>query len=173
MGVDVRIASVEDVDIVVGLLSDAARWMGDIGIDQWPNPFPREIVVRSIEGRHTCLARTDDQVVGSVALYDEDPNFWGARPPDALYVHRLVVSLESRGSGLGAQLLDWAEGEAAVRGRGWLRLDAGANNEALRTYYERLGFRHVDDVEVNVPAAGRDGGPWQGSLYERAVGTTG
>lgn len=172
MGLDVRLASIEDVDMVVGLLSDAARWMGEVGMDQWPDPFPRAIVVASIEGRQTYLARTGDQVVGSIALYDEDPDFWGVRPPDALYVHRLVVSIESRGGGLGAQLLDWAHDQAGVRDRGWLRLDTGANNTALRAYYERLGFRHVEDITVTLPGAGRDEGPWHGSLYERAVAAT-
>jgi hypothetical protein len=41
------------------------------------------------------------------------------------------------------------------------------DNTALRAFDERLGFRHVDDVEVTVPGAGTASGPWRASLYQR------
>ncbi|MGI5227013.1 hypothetical protein [Actinoallomurus sp. CA-142502] len=68
---------------------------------------------------------------------------------------------------MGARLLDWAGELVAGHGRRWLRLDCGADNTALRAFYERLGFRHVDDVEVTVPGAGTASGPWHASLYQR------
>jgi protein-tyrosine phosphatase len=163
-----RIAELRDVDLVVRLLSAASRWMADAGIDQWPHPFPRDIVAASIERGETHLASEGPELVGSVALLDQDPTWWGPRPPDAVYVHRLVVSSEARGRGIGDQLLDWAQDQATASGRRWLRLDCGAKNVALRRYYERRGFAHVDDVVVNVAGAGSDGEPWHGCLYQRA-----
>jgi ribosomal protein S18 acetylase RimI-like enzyme len=169
---ELRRASVSDVDVVVDLLSDAARWMLDGGIRQWPDPFPREIVEGSIERRETYLAFASGQVVGSIALYEEDPNWWGDHPPDALYVHRLVVSLNARSQNIGVELLDWAQRQVAAAGRTWLRLDCGTDNLRMREYYERLGFGHVEDVVVSLLGAGSDRGAWRGSLYERAVSIT-
>jgi len=166
---ELRRASIRDGDVVVDLLSVAARWMLDAGIRQWPDPFPHEIVEGSIERRETYLAFARGQVVGSTALYEEDPNWWGDRPPDALYVHRLVVSLEARGQNIGVQLLDWAQRQAATAGRTWLRLDCGTDNLRMRKYYEGLGFSHVEDVVVSLLGAGGDRGAWRGSLYERAA----
>jgi protein-tyrosine phosphatase len=169
---ELRRASISDVDVVVELLSGAARWMLDAGIRQWPDPFPREIIEGSIDRRETFLAFARGQVVGSIALYEEDPNWWGDRPPDALYVHRLVVSLDARGQQIGAQLLDWAVSRVAAAGRAWLRLDCGTDNLRMRKYYEDLGFSHVEDVVVSLLGAGSDRGTWRGSLYERAASTT-
>jgi ribosomal protein S18 acetylase RimI-like enzyme len=169
---ELRQASISDVDVVVELLSAAARWMLDAGIRQWPDPFPREIVEASIERRETYLAFTRGQMVGSIALYEEDPNWWGDRPPDALYVHRLVVALAARGQNIGVQLLDWAQRQVAAAGRAWLRLDCGTENLRMRKYYEDLGFSHVQDVVVSLLGAGSDRGAWRGSLYERAISTT-
>jgi ribosomal protein S18 acetylase RimI-like enzyme len=173
--VDLRLrrASIGDVDVVVDLLSGAARWLLDAGIRQWPDPFPREIVEGSIDRNETYVALARGEVVGSIALNEADPNWWGDRPPDALYVHRLVVSLDARGQDIGSQLLDWAQSRVAATGRAWLRLDCGTDNLQMRKYYEGLGFRHAEDVVVSLLGAGGDGGEWRGSLYERAVLATG
>jgi hypothetical protein len=40
--------------------------------------------------------------------------------------------------------------------RRWLRLDCDQSNQALRSYYERLGFAHVRDVE-GLPRTTRPG----------------
>jgi aminoglycoside phosphotransferase (APT) family kinase protein/GNAT superfamily N-acetyltransferase len=163
------LARAEDVDTVVGLLSDAARWMDEHGIDQWPSPFPEAVVARTVERGETYLAFVGDRGVGSIAVSDDDPNVWGPQPPDALYVHRLVVARAATGRAIGARLLDWATEQAVERGRAWLRLDCGAENGRLRGYYERLGFRHVGDTTLDLPAAGSGPGTWRGSLYQRPV----
>lgn len=41
-----------------------------------------------------------------------------------------------------------ADETVRAQGREWLRLDCVSGNAALRAYYERAGFRHVDDVPV-------------------------
>lgn len=160
-------ATPQDTPVVHALLNDAAAWLAARRIDQWPYPFP-EYLVREFIGRNsTYLARYGNDPVGTLAVYWEDPTFWGAQPADAGYVHALAVDSRARGHGLGAQLLDWAARLAATRDRTWLRLDCGADNTPLRRYYERLGFQHVSDIVVAVARAGSATGPWGGSLYQR------
>ena len=132
-------------------------------------PVPGRIVRASIERQDTYLAWSDGSAIGSLAVYWADPTFWGHQPPDAGYVHRLVVTREAGGRGHGARLLDWAADRVRARGRHWLRLDCAAGNTTLRAFYERLGFRHVGDVEVTVPGAGTGPGSWWASRYQRPV----
>ncbi|WP_329257375.1 GNAT family N-acetyltransferase [Actinoallomurus sp. NBC_01490] len=160
-------ATEAETPLVNALLSEAAGWLAARGVDQWPHPFPEDIVRASVLRRDTYLAWRDGDPVGTLAVYWADARFWGDRPPDAGYVHRLAVARAARGDGLGARLLDWAGELVAARGRRWLRLDCGAGNTALRAFYEHLGFQHVDDVEVTVPGAGTAPGPWTASLYQR------
>jgi GNAT superfamily N-acetyltransferase len=130
-----------DLDEIVGILSEAARWLLGRGIRQWPDPFPRDRVARVLERGEFYLARVDGEAVGTVALLWQDAAFWGERPPDAGYVHALAVRRAHAGDGLGAKLLDWAEQQAAGAEREYLRLDCPAENVELRGYYEARAAR--------------------------------
>jgi ribosomal protein S18 acetylase RimI-like enzyme len=166
--VTVTRATPQQVPLVHALLTEAAGWLQAHGIDQWPCPFPEHIVRASVDRQDTYLAWQANDLIGTLAIYWEDVTFWGHRPPDAGYVHRLAVAGRARGQGFGARLLDWGATQAAAHHRKWLRLDCGTANTSLRTFYQRLGFQHVGDIEVNVPGAGSTNGPWRASLYQRA-----
>jgi GNAT superfamily N-acetyltransferase len=90
----------------------------------------------------------------------DDPAYWGARPPDAFYVHKLAVRRDRAGRGIGAAVVEWANAEAAEAGREFLRLDCLGDNPRIRDYYEDLGFQHRGDLVAD----GR-----KLSLYERSV----
>lgn len=155
--------------VVTDLLTEAVDWLSERGVDQWPSPYPERIVQASIDRGDTYVASVAGDPVATLSIYWEDPVFWGARPPDAGYLHRLVVARRAAGQGVGARLIDWAGAHIATQGRRYLRLDCGAQNTSIRAYYERLSFQHTGDVEVTIEGAGSTEGPWGASLYERAV----
>jgi hypothetical protein len=104
------------------------------------------------------------QIVGTTTIDDyADPEFW--RPEDhldsALYLHRMIVALSARGSGLDLLMLNLADRLAARSGRSLLRLDAWRTNTALHAYYASVGFKHVRTVDL--PHRG------SGTLLERPV----
>ena len=153
-------AGIEDLDEVVAILSEAARWLLARGIVQWPDPFPPELIAPGVERDEVYLAQIDGKPAATVTLQWEDPAFCGERPPDAGYVHRLAVRREYAGRGLGSVLLDWAEGEVRAEGRSFVRLDCMRDNPVVRGYYEALGFERRGE---------RDMGSWAAALYERRV----
>ena len=149
-------ASPEELDEVVAVLSEAARWLRGRGIEQWPDPYPADWVAPSIERGETYLAREGDAVAGTITLRWEDPAFWGEQPPVAGYVHGIAVRREFVGAG--PQLLEWADEQVGATGRELVRLDCRSDNARLRRYYEELGFAHRGNATV----AG-----FETSLYER------
>jgi ribosomal protein S18 acetylase RimI-like enzyme len=149
-------ASVEELDEVVALLSEASAWLRARGIEHWPDPYPADWVEPSIRRGETCLARRDGDVVGTITLRWDDPAFWGDQPPVAGYVHGIVVRREF--AGLGPQLLDWADEQVHSAGRELLRLDCRTDNTKLRRYYEGHGFVHRGDTTVS---------DFRTSIYER------
>jgi ribosomal protein S18 acetylase RimI-like enzyme len=161
---EVRRAGPEDVGKIVDILSEAARWLSARGIDQWPDPFPRERVAALVRRGDFHLARLNGEAVGTLALLWSDATFWGARPEDAGYVHALAVRRTWAGRGLGSQLLAWAGEQVAAAGREYLRLDCRAENRALRRYYERHGFEPRGEVAVD---------EFTSALYERRCGRPG
>lgn len=142
----VRRAGPGEVEIVVAVLAEAAGWLRERGIEQWPDRFPADWVMPAIDRSETWLAEVDGQVFGTLVVQWDDPIFWAGYPRDAGYLHRLAVRRAGRGQG--GALLRWAEQHAADHGKAFLRLDCVAGNAALRGYYERGGYVHVGDVRV-------------------------
>jgi ribosomal protein S18 acetylase RimI-like enzyme len=158
--VNVRRCQAGDVAVVAGLLDEATVWVGARGYEHWPLPFPRDQIAGAIDRGEVYLAELDGDAVATVTLLWDDPTYWGERPPDAAYVHKLAVSRACAGQRIGDAIVEWADGTAAAQGRSFLRLDCLRDNPGIRAYYERLGFEHRGDLVV----ADRDM-----SIYERAV----
>jgi ribosomal protein S18 acetylase RimI-like enzyme len=146
---EVRRAEPEELETVVGILSECARWLLGRGIRQWPDPFPAGRVAELVEQGAFHLARLDGEDVATFALLWGDPAFWGERPPDAGYVHAVAVRRAYAGRGIGRSLIDWASEQAAGAGREYLRLDCLSDNAALQAYYEGLGFAPRGEVEID------------------------
>lgn len=127
------------MDTIGDILDEAAAWLRERGVDQWPPAFPRGPIAGGVRRGEWFLATRAGRPVATCWLTEDDPIMWGERPPDALYLHRLAVRREAAGAG--RLLLAWAEAAVLARGRRLLRLDCVAANHALCAYYERAGYR--------------------------------
>jgi len=160
--VNIRAADGDEVELVAGLIDDATEWVGRLGFEQWPLPFPRKEIAAAIGRGEVYVAEVDGEAVATVTLLAEDPAYWGERSPDALYVHKLAVRRDRAGRGIGAALVDWAGGCATDLGRDFLRLDCLCSDPGIRRYYEGLGFEHRSDLDDHVRGL-------RLSLYERPL----
>jgi ribosomal protein S18 acetylase RimI-like enzyme len=149
--VNVRPARRDDVELVAAMLDETG---------EWPRPFPRDELAERLDGEELFVVDVEAVPAATFTLLWDDPSFWGERPPDAAYLHKLVVRPAFRGRGLGARIVEWAERRAAEAGRAYLRLDCKRSNGGIRSYYERLGFEHRGDVDHPRFAA---------ALYERPI----
>jgi GNAT superfamily N-acetyltransferase len=165
----VRRAGPADAAAVIAVLDAArSRSVAD-GYDMWPRGFTAERLEPALGAGRTFLAvDPGGSAVGTITVEREDP-LWAdlADGVVAGYVHRVAV--RERGTGLGAALLDWADGHVVGFGGDRLRLDCIAWDPPLRRYYERAGFVYVDDVALpplpGVPPP--SSGPVALSRYER------
>jgi protein-tyrosine phosphatase len=148
---DVRLAGEEDLSAVLAILTDASGWERSHGIeDPWPFPFPADRVAPGLSRREVFLAYSESEApIATVSLSWEDPRFWGERPPDAGYVHRLAVRPDHLGRGIGRTLLEWASERIHDSGRQFLRLDCLARNDRLCRYYRDAGFEARGTVVVD------------------------
>jgi len=162
---EVREARTGDLDAVLSILEDVARWMVHQRIEGWtPGSFSRRRIAEIIGRGEMYLASLAGQAVGTFALQRSDEETWGRVPNDAGYVHGLAIRRDFAGGGLGRELLGWAENRVSRSGREYLRLDCTAKNDVLNAYYRMAGFDYrgravVRELEV--------------SLYEKRVGVSG
>jgi GNAT superfamily N-acetyltransferase len=166
--VTIRPAEAEDIDAVLDVLSEAARWVKSLGIDQWPERFPRRLVRDALDRAEVFVANGGGDVVGTLMLQWRDPLFWGDRD-DAGFVHRLAIRRSH--AGVGRSLLEWAEQRAVEQGRAFLCVDCMTENLSLRRYYESLGFVEVGEIEgtTSHPHGATTQLTWRATLYERPV----
>ncbi len=160
-----RRATPNDLTAVVGLLTEAAEWAKQRGVERWwPVPFPSDGVRRGIDQQEVVLVEIDGEPVATLTLRRDDPIMWGDQPPVAGYVHRLAVRRDHAGRQLGRTALAWAGDEVRRWGRSKLRLDCLATNPGLVRYYRAQGFREVARVAGNVPGEDRPSILWERDL---------
>jgi GNAT superfamily N-acetyltransferase len=146
--VEISLAIPADLDDVLDILNEAARWLWSRGINQWPTDgFPRDLIAGDISRGEVYIARHDRRAIGTLTLQWSDELFWPSATEAAGYIHRIAVRRDARG--LGAELLKFAERATAATGRKLLRLDCFSGNGALCNYYERAGFVRRADIEID------------------------
>lgn len=162
----VRPAVLADAEDVLALLNGAAAWLRERGIEQWhPGQWRADSIAGAIARGETYVMHAQDRAIATISLEWTDELMWPGAAEDAGYVHRLAVARTDHGKDIGRILLTWAEWTIAKRPRRFARLDCACDNAALRRYYERAGYRHVDDRIVR----GRRGDEYCGSRYEKKV----
>ncbi len=157
-------AQPEELNLVMDILEDAARWLDSRGIKQWPFPLPESewrAMARHISTGEVYLARRPDgRAVGTLRFKWSDPKLWHDESGVAGYVHDFAIHDTVRGCGIGAAMLEWAKAHVHARGKEFLRLDCLADNAALNRYYLNVGLQYRGRVQD---------GNYAASLFEVAV----
>jgi GNAT superfamily N-acetyltransferase len=168
--IEFRVARPDQTDNVLSVLNEAAAWLQERGITQWPARFERSWIDEAVCRGETWLVEVDGTVCATVTVDWSDP-VWNDTDGSAAYIHRMAVRRQR--PGLGAIILAWVADFARQHGRDTLRLDCVASNGPLRAYYERAGFVYRGDVAVGgAPGQRLDRGPttWV-SRYEMSLGS--
>jgi GNAT superfamily N-acetyltransferase len=150
-----------DLDKVVGLVREAADWLGSKGIDQWQKLWPdpaghRERILNDLFKGKIWLVRDGETTAATITIDTDEPLDPEDRPvwpadesqPPVLYVRRVIVSRCYARLGLGAALLDWAA-DVAKRDHGaeLIRIDVRTTNVKLHAYYEGQRFTRCPDPQ--------------------------
>ena len=74
--VEISVAVPADVDDVLDVLNEAARWLSSRGINQWPiDGFPRALIAGGVSRGEVYLARRERRAVGTFTLKWSDELF--------------------------------------------------------------------------------------------------
>ncbi|MBF6049952.1 GNAT family N-acetyltransferase [Streptomyces sp. NRRL B-1677] len=177
-GLTFRRAGEHDLTELTRLRDDAARWQIGRGIDQWkPGELGEDHFRARLADGEVWIATRDPgpggpgvgsggPVAGAWELWWDDPAAWGAQPPVAGYVHRLMTDRRTAAPGTGRHLLAEAERRIAAAGRTLCRLDCLSSNARLRDYYEAAGYTVVGEQRAK---DGGLGGTYTVTLLEKSL----
>jgi GNAT superfamily N-acetyltransferase len=161
-----RKARPDEMDMVLLLLKEAALWLREKKIDYWqqwldPPPNFTEWIERGFDNDEFFIAEQDGNPAGCFRLQRQDPQLWGQQEDNAGYIHSFTVKRELAGQGNGYKLLKLIEAYCRDNGKTLLRLDCGTDIPGIRKYYEKYGFKWVNDTVYS-------GFPT--TLYEKQIG---
>ncbi len=149
-----RVARTTDIEQIMRLFEDARDWHARMHVARWP-VFELDRVVDDLNGARLFVLADIIRVLGTVTVMEEDPLIWNDRAP-ALYIHRLAVARDLKGADLGRLIVEHVDALALARGKAYLRLDCWADNDGLKSYYERIGFTNLGNrhtgQEPSLPA---------------------
>ena len=143
-------ARLEDVELLIEMREEAARWLAEKGSEQWPvGLFPRltHYITERVTAGEEYLVCDRGAPIGTLRLQASDEEMWPEAENDAFYVHGLVVRRAYAGRRIGLWMLRWAEDRAAAAAKLFLRLDCVAHNPRLVRYYEEAGFLGRGQIE--------------------------
>ena len=151
----IRKTTVGDIDAVMSIIEEARRTIAALGIDQWQNGSPnRAMIEEDISLGRGRAVTLNGEIVGTFALiFDGEPTYkiieqgaWSF--PDRtdtgewsyLAIHRVAISVASRGTGVSTAIIRYAEDTARAYGRSSLRIDTHEGNVVMRRMLEKHGF---------------------------------
>ena len=140
-----RLAQSEDMQSVYAIFSDAIADMNVRGIHQWDEIYPTPAILNSdLAKGQLYVGESEADVVGVVVLSEEcDPQYsngkWLGVGPFVI-VHRLCISPDVQGTGIGRGLMIAVEAWAKAHEYTEVRLDAFSLNPQALRMYDRLGY---------------------------------
>ncbi|WP_189042215.1 GNAT family N-acetyltransferase [Aliidongia dinghuensis] len=118
-----------------------------------PAPGDREAIARGLVCYNTEAAGPSGSRLLAVLIQDETGatigGLWGRTGYDWLYVELLHLPRQLRGTGVGRELMGYAEAEARARGCRGIWLDTFSFQ--ARGFYEKLGFTLFGQIDDHPP----------------------
>ena len=147
----IRQATLEDIPLIINLLSSVILAMHALGNFQWDSQYPNEEVFKTdISLNQLWVAEVGSVIAGVAAITtDQEPEYaevgWDLSEL-AIVTHRIAVDINFRGHGVAKALLMHAEKEAIRRDIKVLRIDTNTKNEATRVLFPKLGYVYAGEI---------------------------
>ncbi len=154
---EIRKTTDADLEAVMEILNEARRTIAQLGINQWQDGYPTaEVILDDISRDRSRVMVKDGEVIGTFAVLDDgEPTYdriydghWltGDDSRSYIAVHRVAISLKSRGSGASGELVKYACDAAGRLGMDSVRIDTHEGNVVMRRMLEKNGFIHCGTI---------------------------
>ena len=150
---EIRRTARGDIAAIMPIFDEARATIATLGIDQWQNGYPsKNVIEKDFEKSQSYCVLRDGEIVGTFALIDDgEPTYdeifegeWltGDGKNNYFAIHRVAISVKSRGSGISMKIIDFCADKARENGKISLRIDTHKGNVVMRKMLEKNGFTH-------------------------------
>lgn len=152
MNFNFRKAVQSDKPAIWAILQQAIVRRRNDGSQQWQDGYPNEDVVQRDLDRGIGYVLTIDNVVAGYAaiILNDEPAYdelktWLTNG-DFFVVHRIAVSDQFIGQGLGKKILEYTEELARNNNVPSIKVDTNFDNAAMLKTFEKLGYTYCGEV---------------------------
>ena len=150
---EMRLATEAELQEIMAIMDSARAFQRSLGFSQWEDGYPDTDVIRHDISTHNAYAFFDGETVAGYAFlpigdnsYDQLTDTW-KHPGGYGVIHRLAISPDMRGKGLGAKIFSLIETNFISRGVNIIRVDTGTENKIMQRImtsnnYECRGIRN-------------------------------
>ena len=157
---EIRRTKKEDIDAIMPIFDEARATIAALGIDQWQNGYPsREVIEKDFSKAQSYCGIKEGEIVGTFALIDDgEPTYdkifdgsWltGDEKDHYFAIHRVAISVKSRGSGISSQIIEFCAEKARENGKKSLRIDTHRGNIVMRRMLEKNGFAYCGVIYLS------------------------
>ena len=148
----IRIATIKDIDTILDITKQCAKYMIDKGIFQWNEHYPNRLAFENdVKRKELYVLEIEDDIIACIVVstfMDEEyvPINWLTPNNNNIYIHRLAVNPAQQGNGYAQKLMDFAEKWAKENNYISVRLDTFSQNFRNQRFYEQRNYQRLGDI---------------------------
>lgn len=152
VGLKIKKAELEDLNIIISIFRNAINAMNDNNINQWDEIYPTNTnLEQDILNKQMYVGIKDDEIVSAVVINNEfeeeyKNGNWRYENERFAVVHRLCVNPIHQNKKIGKDTMIKIEELLKIEGIQSIRLDAFSLNPYALQMYETLGYQKVGEV---------------------------
>ncbi len=152
-----------DIKRILQIISQAREYFKNAGIPQWQGEYPsRDIIERDIAAGESYVCEDGGCVIAFCAIVGgAEPDYariyegeW-KNSREYMSLHRVAVTPECKGRGVGAAFVSMAVEIAHERGIYDIRCDTHRDNLSMRRMLEKNGFEYCGIIYLTLDGAER------------------
>ncbi len=143
-------AKLDDIEAILTIFKHCTEAMLKADIHQWDGKYPTAAIFqKDIENGCVFIIKSDTAILATITLNSQqDDQYktikWKYLAEKVLVIHRLAVSPNAQGKGLGRQLCIFSESFGLNNGFEVIRLDAYSGNTVSCGLYEKLDYHRAE-----------------------------
>lgn len=163
----IRIATIQDLDQIMGIVQDTIAIMNLEGNTQWDRMYPaREDFQQDIKDNSLYVYLWEDEVAAMICVNSVEPAEYSEiqwrQESDALVIHRMAVSPIYRQKGIARELMNFADQLAKEQHKPYLKTDTYSLNPNMNYLFASHGYVKIGEMNFK-------GRPFKFYVYDRII----
>ena len=143
MNYTIKLANMNDIDLILQLYSERMQCFKDNNIKQWSKYLtnhPKTEFEEAINNKNFYIILKDNEIIAGFEL-SEDSREWKDNVTSSYYIYKVVTKVGHKN--IGNIIFQKCKEIARKNGKKYLRLDCLKSNEKLNNIYESHDFKLV------------------------------